>query len=117
MKQSKKITIDWINFDSLLESKYYEENKSQIKRCHPRFILQNSFKKYWKKIRLVYYEADFELKDWTIIDVKWYPTETAKLKKKLFDFAYPDTTLLRVVKYKWEWIDYDDNQKRKKKNK
>ena len=111
---NKKVVVDWIVFDSKQEASFYRENKNKIKAVHPSYLLQKKFKKYWKTIRSIYYIADFELLDWTVIDVKWMPTETAKLKKKLFDYMYPEKTLLRVVKYKWERVNYESNEKRKK---
>ncbi len=115
--KSKKIEIDGIRFDSKSEAQYYVDNKSIIELCQPSFVLQKWFEKNWKKYRPIHYIWDFLLKDWTVIDVKWLPTEWAKLKRKLFDYLYPNTTLRRVVKYKGERVDYDYNEKRKKSKK
>ena len=86
--KSKKITIDWYTFYSIQESKYYEENKSKISRVHPKRTLQNSFEKNGKKYRAIEYEADFELYDETVIDVKGLATSEAKLKRKMFLYRY-----------------------------
>lgn len=114
---AKKVEYDWYNFDSKAECDYYKENKDIISIVHPVFELQPSFKKYWQSIQSIKYEWDFLLTDWTVIDVKWLPTEWAKLKKKMFDYKYPDQKLLWVVKYKWQRVQYADNEKRKRDNK
>lgn len=114
---AKKITVDWIKFDSIQESRYYQDNQKNIKTLQPQFILQDKFKLNGLLIRPIMYIADFELNDWTIIDVKGRPDAQAKIKKKLFHYKYPTKKLKRVVKYQWQRIEYSENEKRKKQNK
>jgi hypothetical protein len=44
-------------------------------------------------------------------------TPEAKLKRKMLLYVKSYYTLLRLVKYKWERIDYFENEKRKRDNK
>ena len=106
---SKKVTVDWYTFDSTVEADYYRENKDRIELIHPRYIIQPEFTKNGKKFKSVSYVADFELGDWTVIDIKGMATETAMLKRKMFEYAYPDKQLLRLVfsKKRWGRVEYD----------
>lgn len=58
------------------------------------FVLQEWYiKKTWELIRPITYKADFTyIKEWKMIieDVKWVKTEVYKIKKKLFEYRYPD---------------------------
>ena len=122
--KSKKVAIDNIRFDSKLEGDYYrylrDNNNVKSFELQPRFILQDKCEKNWEKLQPVYYIADFlvENKDWTkyIVDIKGMATEASKLKRKLFIYKY-DMPLKRIVRYKWERVDYFENRKRQLKNK
>lgn len=129
---AKKITIDGIRFDSKNEAKYYEYlklMKSQGKidnfELQPKYELQPKFKKYGKTIRAINYIADFLIYhlDGTeeVIDVKGMATPVALQKRKEFDYKYPNlklTWICRNIKYgdKHGWIEYDELQKIKRKN-
>ncbi len=66
----------------------------------PKFTLQPAFVYEGQKIRAVVYRADFlytEAGRIIVEDVKGYPTETAKLKMKLFKFHHAGLHL-RIVK-------------------
>ena len=105
---SKKIIIDGIKFDSIREGKRYEELKILEKaglikdiELQKEFILQPSFKKNGKTYRSIKYIADFyyydnHLKKYVVEDTKGYRTEVYKLKKKLFEFKYPELELVEV---------------------
>jgi len=121
-KEAKeKRTINGFTFDSDDEADYFEEIiltdetiTSYI--VHPKYILQESFEKYGRKFYKVEYEADFEITRGfkiTAIDVKGSPTETAILKRKLFDKRYPHIVLEWVAYSKMDggWVDYDKLQK------
>ena len=95
--RNKKIKIDGHYFDSIKESKCYEELKLRLKAgdilgfcLQPKFILSNS----------ISYVADFVV--WNldgsseIIDVKGYLTEIYKLKKKLFKEKYPHLEIIEI---------------------
>lgn len=114
-----KKEIDWIKFDSTSEAKYYMYLKEQWieHERQKRFILQDKFiANTWETIQPIYYKCDFSY--WhTVIDIKWMPTNDALMKRKMFMYKYPELNLQWLVQYKWEWIDYFENEKRKKLNK
>lgn len=104
---AKKTVVDGITFDSKAEARYYQELKllqraGEVKEIElqPRFLLQPSFKKDGKTVRAIHYVADFRVtyKEGTveIIDVKGMETKDFKLKKKMFDYKYPDLKLTLV---------------------
>lgn len=96
---NKKITLDGHTFDSIAESKYYEQLKwlkqgNQIKdfKLQPRFLLQEAFKKNGKTFRKIEYVADFEIHNLDgsidIVDIKGVETKEFLLKRKLFEKRY-----------------------------
>jgi hypothetical protein len=63
--------------------------------------LQDGFKKNGKTYRKIVYKADFEYFDIQqgkviIEDVKGVKTEVYKLKKKLFEYKYPELSITEV---------------------
>ena len=102
---NKKIIVDGIKFDSLKESKRYNELKILEKakeitelRLQVKFELQPSFKKNNKTIRKIEYIADFvyydnKIQQYIVEDTKGYRTDVYKLKKKLFEYKYPHLTI------------------------
>ena len=104
--RNKKIQVDMYVFDSIAESKRYKElallqKAGYIKelQLQPKFLLQEGFKKNGKTYRKIEYIADFMYKEngKTIIeDVKGKETEVFKLKKKLFEYKYPDLEIKLV---------------------
>ncbi len=100
--KNKKVIIDGIKFDSLKEGKRYKELKlleraGFIKNLELQksFELQPSFKKNGKTIRKIVYIADFVYFDTkqgkTIIeDTKGFRTDVYTLKKKIFEYKYPE---------------------------
>lgn len=106
--RNKKIEIDGIIFDSIKESVRYKQLKlleraGLIKdlKLQTTFELQPSFKKNNKTIRAITYKADFDYmtKDGRHIveDVKGIETEVFKLKKKMFEYKYPNLEI-KIVK-------------------
>lgn len=105
---SKKITIDGITFDSKAEAQRYCELKmleraGKIKDLllQHKFELQPSFKKNGKTIRAITYVADFVYFDLermrnVVEDVKGFKTKEYQLKKKLFEYKYPDLTIVEI---------------------
>jgi hypothetical protein len=81
------------------------------------YELQPKFKYNGKTIPLIKYVADFYIvyKDGhtEIIDTKGFADSTAKLKRKLFWYHYPNENYkwLTFVKKYGGWIDYDECQK------
>lgn len=142
----KKTEVDGIVFDSQTEAEYYEylkQDKSVASfEMQQEFILQNKFlivngerieetHKDFKKIQkanpgctiqAIKYIADFVVryKDGSVkvIDVKGQKTVDFKLKEKMFNYMYPQyNKLFCVVKYKGEWLEYNEANKIKKANK
>jgi hypothetical protein len=114
-------TVNGITFDSEEEACYYEEVVLKDPtvtnyKLHPKYLLQDGFKKYGRNFNPVYLEADFEIErglEITVVDVKGMPTETALLKRKMFDKRYPDMLLEWVAYSKMDggWIEYDKLKK------
>lgn len=112
---SKKCQINDIVFDSMLEGRFFlyllTLHEQKIVSCivtHPKFQLQKSFKKYGKTIRAIEYFADFQVTyaDGTeiIYDTKGRETADFKIKQKMFNYRYPDLTLVCVKDEKGNWI-------------
>ena len=105
--RNKKTQIGMYVFDSIAESKRYKElalleKAEQIKglRLQPKFLLQESFKKNGKTHRKIEYIADFMyIENGKIIieDVKGMETDVFKLKRKIFEYKYPEFEL-RIIK-------------------
>lgn len=125
--KTKKVVFDDITFDSKMEYEYYKYLLQQkelwiIERFtfHESFILIPWFEKLWKKNRPITYESDFVIYhlDWhkEVIDIKWFATEKAIMKRKIFDYIYREIPQRRIVKYNNQRVDYDDNEKRKRDN-
>lgn len=106
--RSKKIVIDGISFDSKREGNRYCELKllekaGKIKdlELQHQFELQPSFKKNGKTIRAITYVADFTYFDLEknkniVEDVKGFKTDVYMLKRKLFEFKFPELTIVEV---------------------
>lgn len=130
-KGKRNRTHNGILFDSSLEMRYYRDivcvglKDGTIKDCklQAKYELQPKYIYKDKNIRSVNYVADFVLTyadDSVIVwDVKGLPDATAKLKKKLFHYKFPD------VDYRWisyskvdgGWLEYDEIQKARSKRK
>lgn len=107
-----------------MESDYYRYLQSQVcngtiqeVRLQPTFLLLPAFQKNKQTIRKISYKADFHVfyADGTnaVIDVKGVETKDFKLKKKLFDYTYPDLELKVLTHYKAQWIELKDKPKKK----
>ena len=106
--RSKKIIIDGISFDSKREGNRYLELKlleraGKIKdlELQHQYELQPSFKKNGKTIRAITYVADFtyfDLERMRIVveDVKGFKTDVYMLKRKLFEYKFPELTIVEV---------------------
>jgi len=107
---NKKTTIDGITFDSKKEAHYYLDLKrlkaaGEIKDfgLQPKYELQPKFTKNGKTYKPINYYADFivDHNDGTteIIDIKSaksFKTEVYRIKKKLFEYRYPDKTIREI---------------------
>lgn len=107
---NKKIVLDGVEFDSQLESNRYLELKlleraGEIKdlRRQVNFELQTSYTKNNKIIKPIYYVADFVYYDVRkgkkiVEDTKGFKTEVYRLKKKIFEYKYPDLEITEIRK-------------------
>ena len=104
---NKKTIVNGITFDSKKEAEYYVKLLAIMAAgliekitIQPRYILQDSFEKRGKKFRKMEYVADFEVQyvdGYTeVIDVKGMKTDVYKLKKKMFEYKYPNMTIVEV---------------------
>lgn len=106
--KNTKVEIDGIKFDSKAEGKRYQElkiyeNQGLIRnlQLQPKFILQDKFKKNGKTFRKIEYVADFMYEETgsgeiIVEDVKGIKTDVFKIKMKMFEYIYPDLTLMLV---------------------
>ena len=108
--KNHKTVVDGIEFGSRLEARRYQELKLleragviQALTLQPEFELQPSFKKNGKTYRKIVYKADFSyysVKEGKVIveDTKGYVTKEYAIKKKLFEYRYPELTIREVKK-------------------
>ncbi|QFG05191.1 holliday junction resolvase [Bacillus phage 019DV002] len=116
---NKKVEIDGIKFDSKMEGDYYDHLKQEQRAgrvshfiLQPKYTLQPSFKKRGKLFRAIDYKADFEVHypngDYVTIDIKGFETADFKIKRKLFEKAYPqELKLITYSKIDGGWIETD----------
>lgn len=131
--KNKKIIIDGIKFDSQDEAAYYLDLKEMKERgevvkfiLQPKLTLIPSYKKYGRTIAAITYTPDFLViypdgKE-VYVDVKGFATDASILRKKIFDYIYPELTLIWLVKNraygdKYGWINEDELKKIISKNK
>lgn len=124
-KDTEKRTCDDIVFDSVLEMKYYrdvvlpkkESGEIIYYELQKKYILQDGFERNGKKILPIVYIADFYIEysdgHTEVIDIKGCPDTTAKIKRKLFWYKYPDIDYqwITYVKKFGGWGNYDDFNK------
>lgn len=105
---SKKTTVYGITFDSKKEADRYCElrllemaGKIKDLQLQHQFVLQPSFKKNGKTIRAITYVADFVYYDLermknVVEDVKGFKTKEYMLKRKMFEYKFPDLTITEI---------------------
>jgi Protein of unknown function (DUF1064) len=127
--KNKKITIDGLMFDSKAEANYYDHLKQlMIKGVvtaivpHPRYLLQETFRKNGITFRKIEYIADFAVEyadgHSEVVDVKGVETTDFKIKRKLFEKKYPMS--LKVMKHVRKfggWITIEEYKRFKKEEK
>lgn len=104
---NKKTQVDMYLFDSAKEAKRYRElvlleraGEIQNLELQPRFLLQEGFKKNNKTWRKLEYVADFKYIEngkTVVEDVKGFETKEFKIKRKIFEYKYPDLEL-KIIK-------------------
>jgi hypothetical protein len=133
--KNKKIEIDGIKFDSKDESLYYlllkefkEEGAIKDFKLQPKYELVPKFKYMGESRRAITYTPDFKVihtnDTISVIDIKSIGTATqqGELRRKLFEYKYPNISLIwlcRNLKHgdKYGWIDYDKLKKIYRENK
>lgn len=128
--RAKKTEVDGILFDSKTESEYYEVLKRQKAAglildftLQPKFELVPAVKKLGRTNRKMEYIGDFEVIHpdgrIEILDVKGKETEKFLLKRKIFDWRYPELPLVIVKKdaKTGKWLTEDEIKKSKPKRK
>lgn len=104
---NKKTIMDGITFDSQHEASYYRQltllqRAGVIKQfeLQPVYELQPGYKRGKKKIQPITYKADFLVTysdgRQEIIDCKGMRTPTYILKKKMFEYKYPELEIKEV---------------------
>lgn len=127
---NKKTEVDGILFDSAVEARYYMHLKGLrdagiVKRFEMQvtYELQPAFVKDGKKYHAINYVSDFVLiyddGRTEVVDVKGMETADFKIKKKLFEFRYPRSTLKLITFSKIDggWIELDALKKARAKRK
>ena len=109
--KNKKVTVNGKVFDSKKEAKRYcelikLEQAGLIKdlETQKKFLLLDSFRKNDKTYKQISYYADFVYFDVyskkTIVEdvkaSKYFKTDVYKIKRKLFEYKYPDLTITEV---------------------
>lgn len=125
---SYKVSINDITFDSIMESKFYlllltmQASKEVVSfENQVTFELQPKFKdKYTgKTVRAITYIADFVVtmadKRVIAVDVKGKETDVFKIKRKMFQYKYPDIELvcMRLVNKTNVWLTVEELKKGK----
>lgn len=125
---SYTVTVNGVSFDSIMESRFYlrlleMKAAGQIKSysLQTTFELQPKFrdKISGKMIRPITYIADFVVTDINdnvmVVDVKGKETDVFKLKKKLFQYKYPDVRFMcmRWINKEHDWFELDEIKKGK----
>jgi hypothetical protein len=128
----KKRTLNGHEFSSDLEFKYYkyllelqEQGKVKQIELQPKYQLQPKYKRQCdgKSILPIYYVSDFRVTysddSIMVVDTKGQPDNIAILKRKMFEYLYPDVDFhwLAWSKQDGGWIAYDELVKLRKQRK
>lgn len=127
---SKKIEYDGHTFDSKMECDFYkelekwqQEGKIDLYELQPTYQLQEPFVKYGKRHRAITYTPDFKVltREGEVIlyDVKGFSSQQGDMRRKMFDYHYPNLTLkwITYVKKCGGWISVDEIKAIRRKNK
>jgi len=124
---NEKCNLDGYEFDSKEEMRYYEylkDLKAKEKilnfELQPKYILLEAFKYMGKKRQAMTYTPDYLVYylDGTeeLIDVKGFSTQMGLMRRKLFEYFYPNIKLTWIASsYKYGdddgWITVEDLKK------
>lgn len=121
-------TYDGITFDSEMEMRFYRDfcipkledgSLTQVELQVP-YELQSKFRRNGLLVRAIEYVADFVLTyddgHIQVVDIKGMPDTTAKLKRKLFWYKYPeiDYVWMTYSRIDGGWCEYDTVQKNRR---
>ena len=121
-------TYDGITFDSEMEMRFYRDfcipkledgSLTQVELQVP-YELQSKFRRNGLLVRAIEYVADFVLTyddgHVQVVDIKGMPDTTAKLKRKLFWYKYPeiDYVWMTYSRIDGGWCEYDTVQKNRR---
>lgn len=123
---NKKAKVNGIIFHSRMESMYYRHLQKLKKKgivveveLQPQYILLPTVQKIKRKFLKTCYKADFKVTyadgHIEIVDVKGKADKVFQLKRKMFEYFYPDLELSVITLHNDRWIDYDDYEKMKRK--
>lgn len=115
-----KTMVDGITFDSKMEARFYEfvkqmkaDGKIADFEMQTRYEIFPAFKKDGTTFRKIEYKSDFDIihhdGSLEVIDVKGVETDVFKIKRKLFEKAYPDLRLQTITYSKIDggWVSLD----------
>lgn len=103
-----KTVVDGITFDSRKEGRRYRELRLLEQAgviedlyLQPHFLIQEAYSKNGRAVRKIEYIADFsyydlERKKFVVEDVKGLKTDVYRLKKKIFEYKYPDLEISEI---------------------
>lgn len=127
---SKKVTIDGIDFDSKTEGDYYLYLCDLLRKdeivgfeIQPKYTLIPKFEKDGKHYREITYTPDFLVKYHSdrivVVDIKGFSTQQGEMRAKMFNYFYPHIKLvwLTYVKKYGGWVEYNDLKKLRRANK
>ena len=128
-KKKDKPVYNGISFDSKDEMLYYQFLESEVEKkriAHfdhqVKMVLIDKYQIFLKKVRAAEIVIDFRvfLADGSVIyqDVKGFPSEKAKLQRKIFERRYGvPLQWIALSNIDGGWIDYDELKKRRAKRK
>ena len=130
-KDKSDRTYNNISFDSKIEMQYYrdivlpkfESGEIIEYELQKEYILQPDFIHEGKKILPIKYVADFQIKykdgHEEVIDTKGFPDHVAPLKRKMFQYLFPEVNFIQMAYCKkyGGWLKYEELQKLRKQNK
>lgn len=103
---NRKVEINGNVFDSIAEANRYKElcilsgaGAIEYLKLQPEYELIPAFTRRGKRFRKTCYIADFEYRIGNRIiveDVKGFKTEAYKIKRKLFEYRYPEYEFMEV---------------------
>lgn len=94
---SKKESLHYIALKQLEKAGFIKELELQkVFELQPKYINKNG-----EHIRAITYKADFfyydnKLNKYVVEDTKGFRTDTYKLKKKMFEYVYPNLTIKEI---------------------